>query len=204
MREGRIPSRRAGTDDAILSVVLEHSPGRVLDAGCGEGWLARRMAEKGIDVLAFDGSAPLIEKAKLAGGAQFKHLSYDEFVADPSRAGRDFDVAVFNFSLFTADIVPTLRAARDTLQPDGGLIIQTVHPFNDAEGHPYHDGWREEDFATMGSEFGTVMPWFFRTTSSWVKAVISAGFQLRELREPLNEATGKPLSLLIIAQNAIQ
>jgi 2-polyprenyl-3-methyl-5-hydroxy-6-metoxy-1,4-benzoquinol methylase len=204
VREGRIPSRRAGTDDAILSAVMEHSPKRVLDAGCGEGWLARQMAESGIDVVAFDGSAPLIEKAQPAGGAQFKHLSYDEFVSDAARAGRDFDVAVFNFSLFTADIVPTLRAARDTLQPDGALIIQTVHPFNDAEGHPYQDGWREEDFATMDGAFRTVMPWFFRTMSSWVNAVISAGYQLRELREPPNESTGKPLSLLIIAQNAFQ
>jgi 2-polyprenyl-3-methyl-5-hydroxy-6-metoxy-1,4-benzoquinol methylase len=204
VREGRIPSRRAGTDEAVLSAVLEHSPKRVLDAGCGEGWLARRIGEGGSAVVGFDGSAPLIEKAQAAGGAQFKHLNYDEFVAQPTRAGRDFDVVVFNFSLFKADIVPTLRAARDTLQRDGALIIQTVHPFNDAEGHPYHDGWREEDFATMGGDFGTVMPWFFRTMSSWVNAVVSAGFQVKELREPVNEATGKPLSLLIIAQNAFQ
>lgn len=204
MREGRIPSRRAGTDDAVLSAVLEHSPRRVLDAGCGEGWLARRMAESGIDVVGFDGSLPLIEKAQSAGGAQFQHLSYDDFVAAPTRVGTHFDVVVFNFSLFTADIVPTLHAARDTLHRGGTLIVQTVHPFNDAEGHPYHDGWREENFATMGGEFTTVMPWFFRTMATWVNAVIAAGYRLEELREPVNEATGKPLSLVIIAQNAFQ
>jgi hypothetical protein len=34
--------------------------------------------------------------------------------------------------------------------------------------------------------------------------VIAAGYRMTELREPLNEVTGKPLSLVIIAQNAIQ
>jgi hypothetical protein len=155
-------------------------------------------------VVGFDGSAPLVEQAQKTGGAQFQTLTYDEWVAAPTAAGRDFDVVVFNFSLFAADIVSTLRAAHATLHRTGVLMIQTVHPFNDAEGHPYHDGWREEDFATMGGEFKTVMPWFFRTMATWVNAVISAGYQLQELREPLNQATGKPLSLLIIARNAIQ
>lgn len=202
MREGRIPSRRAGTDDAVLSAVLQQTPLRVLDAGCGEGWLARRIAENGVHVVGFDGSGPLIEKARAAGGAQFVHLNYDDFIAEPQRAGCDFDVVVFNFSLFTADIVPTIRAARDTLRRHGTMIIQTVHPFNDAEGHVYQDGWREENFSAMGSDFKTPMPWYFRTMTSWINAAVAAGFQMTELREPLNEATGKPLSLMIIAQNA--
>jgi 2-polyprenyl-3-methyl-5-hydroxy-6-metoxy-1,4-benzoquinol methylase len=188
----------------VLTAVLQQSPRRVLDAGCGEGWLSRRIAEEGIEVVGVDGSAPLIEKAQSAGGAQFIQLSYDEFISQPTRAGRDFDVVVFNFSLFAEDIVRTLSAARDTLRPGGALIIQTVHPFNDADGHPYQDRWREEDFASMGAEFTSVMPWFFRTMSTWINAVIAAGYRMTELREPLNEVTGKPLSLVIIAQNAIQ
>ena len=39
VREGLIPSRRAGTDAAILDAIAERAPRRLLDIGCGEGWL---------------------------------------------------------------------------------------------------------------------------------------------------------------------
>jgi 2-polyprenyl-3-methyl-5-hydroxy-6-metoxy-1,4-benzoquinol methylase len=202
VREGRIPSRRAGTDAAIVEAVLAVHPKRVLDIGCGEGWLARRLGETGIEVTGIDGSEPLIERATAAGGAHFIQLGYQEFIAEPAQAGTDFDVAVFNFSLFADDIVPVLRAARAILRTRGTLFIQTVHPFNDAQDAPYRDGWREETFSTMSADFRTPMPWYFRTMSSWVHAVVSSGFQLVALREPVNAETGRPLSLILIGQPA--
>ena len=200
VREGKIPSRRAGTDAAIMNAIFERQPHRVLDAGCGEGWLARQLSERGISVTGFDGSAPLVDRAKEFGGGDFKHLGYDAFIENPSSAGGDYDVVAFNFSLFTADIVPTLRAAATVLRPGGSLILQTVHPFNDAEGERYEDGWREETFATMSPDFKTPMPWYFRTMKSWINSVVQAGLKLVEVREPLNKETGRPLSLLLIAR----
>ena len=200
VREGKIASRKAGTDAAVIRAITERQPHRVLDAGCGEGWLARQLVDLGISVTGFDGSEPLIKRAAEWGDAQFIHLSYTDFIADPSRAGADYDVVTFNFALFTADIVPTLRAAATVLRRDGSLIIQTVHPFNDAEGERYEDGWREETFAKMGKKFKTPMPWYFRTMQSWINSVVQAGLKIAEVREPFDEASGKPLSLLIIAR----
>jgi 2-polyprenyl-3-methyl-5-hydroxy-6-metoxy-1,4-benzoquinol methylase len=201
VREGRIPSRRAGTDAAAVSAVLDNSPRRVLDAGCGEGWLARYLAQHGIHVTGFDGSDALIRRAREVGGADYLHVTYDSFVERPSVAGSDFDVVVFNFSLFAEDIVPTLGAARHALRPGGHLVIQTVHPFNDAQGEAYMDGWRVETFSSMSTNFETPMPWFFRTMETWVRSVVRAGFFLKEVREPVNHETGKPLSLLLIASS---
>ena len=200
VREGKIPSRRAGTDAAIIKAITQRQPQRVLDAGCGEGWLARQLVDLGIRVSGFDGSEPLIKRAAEWGDADFIHLSYDSFAEEPSRAGSDYDVVAFNFSLFAADIVPTLRAGASVLRPGGTLIIQTVHPFNDAEGQRYEDGWRVETFATMSADFKTPMPWYFRTMQSWINSVIQAGLKVAEVREPFDEPTGKPLSLLIIAR----
>src|SRR5688500_16229456 len=199
VREGRIPSRRAGTDAAVVSAVLENSPRRVLDAGCGEGWLARYLSQHGMHVTAFDGSEPLVKRAREMGGADFLHITYDQFVAQPSLTGTEFDVVVFNFSLFAEDIVPALKAARSIVKPGGRLIIQTVHPYNDAQDEPYADGWRMELFGTMGDAFQTPMPWYFRTMKSWVQAVLQSGFQLIDLREPSNPETQQPLSLILIA-----
>lgn len=200
VREGLIPSRIAGTDAAVVELVLQSRPRTVLDAGCGEGWLARALAHNGVDVTGMDGSVQLIEQAQQSGGARFLKLSYDEFSTRPDTAGAEFDVVVFNFSLFAADIVPVLRAARSVLSAQGRLIIQTIHPFNDAQDTAYEDGWREESFAGMSGGFTTSMPWYFRTMESWTRAVTEAGFQLLELREPLNRETGRPLSLILMAK----
>lgn len=197
VREGQIPSRRAGTDAAIVEAVMAESPARVLDAGCGEGWLARALAGRGLEVTGFDGSAELIRRARELGGAVFLEVGYRDLMAAPASVGHDFDVVVFNFSLFAEDIVPILAAARRTLRAGGRLLIQTVHPFHDACDAPYVDGWREESFATMSDAFRTPMPWYFRTLQTWLHSVSSAGYQIAGIREPVNSETGRPLSLII-------
>jgi 2-polyprenyl-3-methyl-5-hydroxy-6-metoxy-1,4-benzoquinol methylase len=199
VREGQIASRRAGTDAAIVDTVLKRRPSRLLDAGCGEGWLSRAIARHGVEVTGFDGSSHLIETAKQSGAAHFLHLTYEDFVAHPAQAGRLFDAVVFNFSLFAENIVPVLTAARRVMQKQGSLLIQTVHPFNDAVDEHYVDGWREENFENMPGEFRTPMPWYFRTMQSWINSVIRAGFRIAELREPLDADAGRALSLIIVA-----
>jgi 2-polyprenyl-3-methyl-5-hydroxy-6-metoxy-1,4-benzoquinol methylase len=199
VRGGHIPSRRAGTDAAIVSAVLDSSPHKVLDAGCGEGWLARYLAQHGLKVTGFDGSEPLIYRAREGGGAEFLHVSYESFIAEPQTVGSDFDLAVFNFSLFAEDIVPALRAAASVLHETGTLIIQTVHPFNDISSEGYVDGWRMETFTTMSPDFGTPMPWYFRTMQTWIRSVLQAGLNLVDVREPVNSDTGRPLSLILVA-----
>ncbi len=198
VREGQIPSRRAGTDAAIIEAVLDQHPQKVLDAGCGEGWLARALAERGLQVTGFDGSADLVQRARQTGGATFLHIPYDEFIVEPRTAGSNYDVVVFNFSLFSEDIVPVLAAAHAILRKHGSLLIQTVHPFNDAGEEPYVDGWREETFASMSDAFKTPMPWYFRTMQSWLTSVRRAGYQLTDVREPYHAETGRPLSLIIV------
>lgn len=199
VREARIESRRLGTDAAVLQAVLERRPQRVLDAGCGEGWLARKLAEQGVDVTGFDASAPLVQHAADIGSARFLELGYEEFSARPEQVGSDYDVVVFNFSLFEENITPVLRAASRVLGPGGIVIVQTIHPFNDARNAAYEDGWRVESFESMPGEFRTAMPWYFRTIGSWIKCIRDAGLQVVEVREPANPETRQPLSLLIIA-----
>lgn len=198
VREGLIPSRRAGTDAAVIETVLDQSPRKVLDAGCGEGWLTRALAERELQVTGFDGSAELVQRARELDGAEFLHISYDEFIAEPKQAGGSYDVVVFNFSLFTEGIVPVLAAARTLLREGGGVVIQTIHPFNDAEGERYEDGWREETFATMSAAFRTAMPWYFRTMRSWLTAVRQAGYEIADVREPVDAESGRPLSLIVV------
>ncbi len=198
VRAGGIPSRRAGTDGAIVEAVARVPGRRVLDVGCGEGWLARALAGRGREVVGVDGSAELVRRAREAGGGTFLVLRYDEIEADPGRLGGPFDAVVCNFALLGDRVAPLLRALAAVLAPDGRLLVQTVHPFTACGDAPYRDGWRTEDFAAFARPFPAAMPWYFRTVGSWLAEAREAGLEVVETEEPLHPETGRPLSLILV------
>ncbi|MBA3968685.1 MAG: methyltransferase domain-containing protein [Gemmatimonadetes bacterium] len=200
IRERQIESRRLATDAAILSAVVQHSPRRVLDVGCGEGWLARALAAYGVSVVGVDASPPLIESARAAGGGAFHVLSYAEIAAGPGRLGTNYDAAVCNFSLLEENLTPLLAALRSALSSRGSLFIQTIHPWVSCGEAPYQDGWRTETFDSFGGAFAESMPCYFRTLESWFKLLREAGFGVVDLREPLHPDTDLPLSLLLVCR----
>ena len=200
VREGRIPSRRLATDAAIVAAVAARQPKRVLDLGCGEGWLMRALAERGMETVGLDVSLELVMAAEETGGGRFRCCSYEELADDPTRAGGPYDVIACNFSLLGADLVPLLGALRANLGPGGAVVIQTVHPWSAAGDEGYADGWRTETFDALGGEFAEPMPWYFRTLASWIEALRGGGLRLAALREPIHPQTGKPASLLMVAE----
>ncbi len=199
VRGGEIESRRVATDEAILAAVLQLAPTRALDLGCGEGWLAWRLAEHDIEVIGVDASPPLVEAARARGGGTFLVRTYAEIADSPQSLGTDFDVFVCNFSLLEEDLAPILRSIRSILIPTGALLIQTVHPWAARGEHPYRDGWRTETFAGFGEGFTEPMPWYFRTLSSWAELLRASGYRISSLREPQHPESGEPLSLLLNA-----
>ncbi len=199
VRERRIASRRAGTDDAIVAAVLASKPASVLDVGCGEGWLARALAAQRCRVVGIDGSEALVASARSLGGGTFVAMKYEAIGVRAAEIGAPFDVAVCNFSLLDAELAPVLDALRGVLAARGRLVIQTVHPWVACGDAPYVDGWREETFASFGGGFTAPMPWYFRTLASWVDAIGASRFAIERIVEPVDAESGRPLSLLIEA-----
>ncbi len=130
VRDGLIPSRKAGTDAAIVAAIAERRPKRLLDVGCGEGWLCRGIrAATQCDTTGIDASAGLVRDAAAADpDGRYQVLSYADLVAGAHDLGGEFDAIVFNYALFEEDVAPLLAAARGLLAPQGAVLIQTLHP----------------------------------------------------------------------------
>lgn len=199
VRGGEIESRKLVTNQAIVDAVRSRPARSGIDIGCGEGWLVRAldgMAMTGVDVV-----PELVEIARAAGGGRFDVLSYEDIAAGKLDDG--FDVAICNFSLIGEDSVAgLLRAAPSFLHPDGALIVQTLHPHLACGEAPYRDGWREGSWAGFSQNFTDPPPWYFRTLESWVRMFAEAGLRLVEMREPVHPATGKPVSVIFIAERS--
>ena len=200
VRKRQIESRRLVTDAAMIAAALDHHPRRVLDLGCGEGWLARALASHGIAVTGIDASEPLVQSARELGHGTFITLTYEELVADPSRLGSTFDVVVANFSILDDHAEELLRALRSALADDGQLIIQSVHPLFLGNDAAYVDGWRTETFAAMPGQWPESMPWYFRTVGSWSHTLADAGYTIAEIREPRYPDHDIPASILFICR----
>ena len=114
--------------------LLKLEPGQhVLEAACGNGQFARRMAEAGAAVTAFDFSAPMIDIAKARTKAD---LPVDYRVIDAADSesllalgqGR-FDAAVCSMALMDmSDIAPLIGALPALLKPGGRFVFSVMHP----------------------------------------------------------------------------
>lgn len=195
VRGGQIESRTLVTNRAIVDAVRSRAPRTALDIGCGEGWLVRAL--DGVDMIGVDVVPGLVERAREAGGGDFRVLSYEQIAAGELTAR--VDAAVCNFSLIGKESVEgVFGAARSLLNPGGAFIVQTLHPALACGDAPYRDGWREGSWAGFSADFADAPPWYFRTLESWIALFGRNGLRLLELREPVHPHTGKPLSVIMV------
>lgn len=202
VRAQAIASRRLVTDAAMVEAVLAWRPQRVIDVGCGEGWLLRALARHGIEGLGVDAVPALVESARaesvLAGsGGRFLIMDYAAIVAGELR--EQADVVTCNFSLLGgASVDALLGAIPALLAPGGALLIQTLHPWSACGDDAYRDGWREGSWAGCGEGFGEAAPWYFRTLVGWMQSFAAAGLMLESMREPIHPQSGQPASVIFV------
>jgi 2-polyprenyl-3-methyl-5-hydroxy-6-metoxy-1,4-benzoquinol methylase len=195
-----IASRKLVTNQAIVDAVSGVSPGSVLDIGCGEGWLARALSARGMNVLGVDIVPDLVAAARAQGGGEFQVCEY-EAIAKRQWRTASFDAIVCNFSLLGGDSVESLIAALPGhLNEPGFLIVQTLHPVAACGGRPYEDGWREGSWAGFSGDFADPAPWYFRTIESWSALLQRCDFDIVECREPCAADAVTPASIIWICK----
>ena len=202
VRESRIESRRLVTNQAIIDAVMSRTPKTVLDIGCGEGWLARALSERGVRAIGVDVVPALIDQANRAGGGEFRVASYEAIAAGELNV--TVDVAIANFSLIGDESVANLlERAPSLITPSGAFIIQTLHPVIATGDQPYRDGWRTGSWTGFSDDFTDPAPWYFRTLESWLSLLVRSGLRVVEMREPVHPGTGKPASVIFICETSV-
>jgi SAM-dependent methyltransferase len=194
----------------VTQRLLELQPGqRVLDAACGNGLYARRIAALGVDVVAFDFSANLIQLARERLTPHSSLITYHVLDATDEPAllalgEGTFDAAMCNMALFDiADVGPLLRALSRLLRPGGRFVFSIMHPcFNNAytthvaemedrDGETvYTYSIKIPRYMTPGTAYGAAIRdqpkpqlYFHRPLQTMLGAVFESGFVIDALEE---------------------
>jgi SAM-dependent methyltransferase len=195
----QIASRQLVTNRSIVDAVVSCNPRTVVDIGCGEGWLTRELTARGIDTLGVDVVPEFIARSQDRGIGRFAVAGYSDIAM--GKLGEKFDLAVANFSLFgDRSVTELFRSFPAILNPQGIVIVQTLHPIVACGDLPYLDGWRTSSWAGFSDDFTDPAPWYFRTLATWVELFTTSGFAIVEIREPIHPQTGKPAAAIFNCQ----
>ena len=170
---------------------------RVLDVACGHGRASRGLARLGADVVGVDISAPLIASARAREVEETLGIEYHAAdVVEPDKwwDGAFFDGAVCEMAVMDIDdIGGTVKAVAATLRPRGWFLISMVHPCfpgNEAglsswppeQSYFFEGRWTSPDHNPDGVRLRVGSS--HRTLSTYLNALVDAGFVLERVVEP--------------------
>jgi 2-polyprenyl-3-methyl-5-hydroxy-6-metoxy-1,4-benzoquinol methylase len=117
---------------------------QVLEIACGNGVMARRLAELGAFMVATDFAETMIERARSRGdgGDRIRYRVIDATdrnallaLRGEARNVQGFDAVVCNMALMDmADISPLMHAIPNLLRPDGRFVFTQTHPCFNSSG----------------------------------------------------------------------
>lgn len=198
IRESRDRYRTELTDAAVLDAIGPCDGLRVLDAGCGEGYLARALAARGADVVGLDACQGLIDAAAATPADGPGSLSFTRASVDAMPVEDDgFDLVVCNH-LFShlQDPTQAINEFGRVLRSGGRLVILTLHPCfyveNSEQGamnsvpasRYFASRGVDQRFLVDGLESPSMITSWLRPLEFYCGTLRDAGFVIADLREP--------------------
>jgi 2-polyprenyl-3-methyl-5-hydroxy-6-metoxy-1,4-benzoquinol methylase len=172
----------------------------VIDVGCGEGWLVRRLLALGVAARGLDVIPALVASANAQGG-EFAVASYADIAQ--GRVAWRADTVSCNFALIGQESTEELlRGVGTLLHPGGRFVVQTLHPVEACGALPYQDGWRQGSWDGFNQRFVNAAPWYFRTLESWRTLFTTCGLRLLSEHWPVHPRSGRPASVVFVADVA--
>ena len=181
--------------------VLERFSGNVnglavLDAGCGTGYLSRKLHKQGARVTGIDFSERMIAIARARDPElDFRVDSCSELATIEAE---HYDLLIANYVLMdTPDLRGTMAAFNRVLKPDGLVVLVFSHPCFpqgratvSEDGEQIEYGWSFPYFESRKctdppwAHFTSEFIWFHRPLSDYWKAFTAAGFAVVDFEEP--------------------
>lgn len=167
----------------LLQVVGDITGLTVLDAGCGEGVLARYLAKRGATVVGIDLSARLIELAQAQQTEPPISYAVHDLSQPLPRYVDHFDLVVSNLVLNDVADYEGFAATLTALVKAGGRIILSLT-------NPYSAVMRQKVESYFDSGTATPYPWgegqvffYHRTMQEYIAAFHKAGASLQSLTD---------------------
>ena len=199
IRNHRDKYREELTNTAVLNAAGAAAGLRALDAGCGEGYLSRKLAEQGAIVTGIDSSAELIKAAQSHEQASKLPASFDVGTVDclPYEAG-SFDLVLCNHLMNDLqDPAQALKEFARVLRDRGRVIILMLHPCfynnhaeraereNNLPTSSYFQTRRiVQNFEVDGLQSPAANTSWLRPLESYTEALRESGFVITSLTEP--------------------
>lgn len=112
--------------DGLLDAKVSAGARRVLDVGCGDGFLAARLAARVRDVTALDVDAPVLQRAQTRFAEAPIRWVHGDVMTTTLLPHNDFDAVVSNAALHHfEDTRAALRRLADLVAPGGTLAVVT-------------------------------------------------------------------------------
>ena len=197
-------------EEQIIPLVVEQLRGmpRVLDVGCGEGQVARRLAAAGVDVIGVDPSGPQIARARERGGGP-RYLRASAERLPVAECSVDAVLACLAFE-HVGDLPAAVREIARVLVPGGRLLLLVGHPLLQAPGSGWIDDkilderyWRIGEYLREHAVIDEVAPgvafeFVHRPVFVYVNTLAAHGLFVEHMDEPtppaalLDEIWGYP------------
>lgn len=183
---------------AVDALIDEIAGERICDLACGQGRLARQLADRGAHVVGVDISARLLAIARRYEETNPRGIEYvraDAQNLDERLSGLFDGVVCFMALMDIPDLAPTIHGIARILRPGGWFVFSILHPCFHTSlsgeietlegvvrtiGRYFVEGyWRSETRPGPPGKVGA----YHRTLSTYVNTLTEAGLQLVRLSE---------------------
>ena len=190
----------AGDDISLLSVtapcivkhILQAAPKKVLDVGCGTGYLTSLVSQNVNECWGIDASGKSIAIAKKRYASQntvFVQTTIEDFCSP-----FPFDACISNMVLTSDPLFrQSLKKMHDVLSLNGHLYIMIPHPcfwpkywnYQDEPWFNYNEEiFIEHDFSiSLVKSMGTTT-YIHRSLATYIESILSVGFCIEQIEEP--------------------
>lgn len=214
----------AGEWDTLKELLPDFKGKRMLDLGCGYGWHCIYAMDAGADsAVGIDISSKMLEVAR--GKTSYPQVEYKcVAMEDMEFPDESFDIVLSSLALHYIESFDTVaKKVCSFLKQGGNFVFSVEHPVFTAYGtqdwyygkdgeilhfpvdNYYYEGKREAVF------LGEKVTKYHRTFTTYVNTLLSAGFSLKQIVEPMppedmldlpgmRDEMRRPMMLLVSAE----